>query len=182
MTKTEKIRKQLAEGMKPKEIAAMLGVTLQAVYDVRYQDARKARRQAIDDLKALAVKEEQKPMFKSDKNTGQQKQSKSARIRALFALGHKPKEIAAMTGFRLQTVHTALYYERIRAAKKTPIKMGRPKGSKNKTDLQKLRKAVDGITPPEVKKEAEPQSLVYIGNPTPNLWTRIKAVFTGRYE
>ena len=89
-----------------------------------------------------------------------------------------------MTGFRLQTVHTTMYYERIKAAKKTPIKMGRPKGSKNKTDLQKLRKAVDGIMPPEVKKEAEPvpQSLVYIGNPTPNLWTRIKAVFTGRYE
>ena len=182
MTKTEKIRKQLAEGMKPKEIAAMLGVTIQAVYDVRYRDAKKAKRQAIDDLKALAAKDEQAPVFKSGKKAGQPKTSKAARIRALFALGHKPREIAAMTGFRLQTVHTAMYYERIRAAKKAPIKMGRPKGSKNKTDLQKLRKAVDGIMPPEVKKEAEPQSLVYIGNPNPTLWSRIKAVFTGRYE
>ena len=111
-------------------------------------------------------------------------ETKASRVRKLVAAGHKPREIAAMTGFRLQTVHTALYYERIRAAKKAtaPIKIGRPKGSKNKTDLEKLRKAVDGITPPEVKKEAEPQSLVYIGNPRPNLWTRIKAVFTGRYE
>ena len=182
MTKTEKIRKQLAEGMSPKETAAMLGVTIQAVYDVRYRDAKKAKRQAIDDLKTLAAKDEQAPVFKSGKKAGQSKTSKAARIRALVALGYKPKEIAAMTGFRLQTVHTAMYYERIRAAKKAPIKMGRPKGSKNKTDLQKLRKAVDGIMPPEVKKEAEPQSLVYIGNPTPNLWTRIKAVFTGRYE
>ena len=118
----------------------------------------------------------------SSKPKSNKKESKASRIRKLAAAGHKPREIAAMTGFRLQTVHTALYYERIRAAKKTPIKMGRPKGSKNKTDLQKLRKAVDGIMPPEVKKEAVPQSLVYIGNPTPNLWARIKAVFTGRYE
>ena len=120
------------------------------------------------------------------KSKSSKKESKASRIRKLAAAGHKPKEIAAMTGFRLQTVHTAMYYERIRAAKKAiaPIKIGRPKGSKNKTDLQKLRKAVDGIMPPEVKKEAEPvpQSLVYIGNPTPNLWARIKAVFTGRYE
>ena len=59
MTKTEKIRKQLAEGMSPKETAAMLGVTIQAVYDVRYRDARKAKRQAIDNLKTLAAKDEQ---------------------------------------------------------------------------------------------------------------------------
>ena len=122
------------------------------------------------------------------KSKSSKKESKASRIRKLAAAGHKPREIAAMTGFRLQTVHTALYYERIRAAKKAtaPIKIGRPKGSKNKTDLQKLRKAVDGITPPEVKKEAEPdaqwKSFYYISNPRPNLWTRIKAVFTGRYE
>ena len=122
------------------------------------------------------------------KSKSSKKESKASRIRKLAAAGHKPREIAAMTGFRLQTVHTALYYERIRAAKKAtaPIKIGRPKGSKNKTTLQKLRKAVDGITPPEVKKEAEPdaqwKSFYYISNPRPNLWTRIKAVFTGRYE
>ena len=111
-------------------------------------------------------------------------ETKASRIRKLVAAGHKPIEIAAMTGFRLQTVHQVMYHDRLKAAAKAAEdkKPGRPKGSKNKTDLQKLRKAVAGIMPPEVKKEAEPGSLVYIGNPTPNLWTRIKAVFTGRYE
>ena len=113
-------------------------------------------------------------------------ETKASRVRKLVAAGHKPIQIAAMTGFRLQTVHQVMYHDRLKAAAKAVEnkKPGRPKGSKNKTDLQKLRKAVAGIMPPEVKKEAEPvpQSLVYIGNPTPNLWTRIKAVFTGRYE
>ena len=129
-TKSDIAREMLAAGQKPGEVAAMLGVTLQFIYNMRARDKRKAKRQQI---KAEAAKQPDKPKRK----------------------------------------------------------VGRPKGSKdkqprkvpnNKTDLQKLRKAVDGITPPEVKKEAEPQSLVYIGNPTPNLWTRIKAVFTGRYE
>ena len=196
MTKTEKIRKQLAEGMSPKETAAMLGVTIQAVYDVRYRDARKAKRQAIDDLKTLAAKDEQAPVFKSGKKAGQSKTSKAARIRALFALGHKPREIAAMTGFRLQTVHTTMYYERIKAAKKTPTKMGRPKGSKNKTpvsthvhiaSLKKLRQSPEGIDTPRLPpgKTLAPdaqQHVIYMGNPNPTLWSRIKAVFTGRYE
>ena len=62
------------------------------------------------------------------KSKSSKKESKASRIRKLAAAGHKPREIAAMTGFRLQTVHTAMYYERIRAAKKAPIKIGRPKG------------------------------------------------------
>ena len=115
-------------------------------------------------------------------------ETKASRVRKLVAAGHKPIQIAAMTGFRLQTVHQVMYHDRLKAAAKAAEdkKPGRPKGSKNKTDLQKLRKAVDGITPPEVKKEAEPdaqwKSFYYISNPRPNLWTRIKAVFTGRYE
>ena len=115
-------------------------------------------------------------------------ETKASRVRKLVAAGHKPREIAAMTGFRVQTVHQVMYHDRLKAAAKAAEdkKPGRPKGSKNKTTLQKLRKAVDGITPPEVKKEAEPdaqwKSFYYISNPRPNLWTRIKAVFTGRYE
>ena len=129
-TRSDIAREMLASGQKPSEVAAMLGVTRQFIYNIRSKDKKKAKRQQI---KAEAAKQPEKPKRK----------------------------------------------------------VGRPKGSKdkqprkvpnNKTDLQKLRKAVDGITPPEVKKEVEPQSLVYIGNPTPNLWTRIKAVFTGRYE
>ena len=129
-TRSDIAREMLASGQKPSEVAAMLGVTRQFIYNIRSKDKKKAKRQQI---KAEAAKQPEKPKRK----------------------------------------------------------VGRPKGSKdkqprkvpnNKTDLQKLRKAVDGIMPPEVKKEAEPQSLVYIGNPTPNLWTRIKAVFTGRYE
>lgn len=130
-TKSDIAREMLAAGQKPGEVAAMLGVTLQFIYNMRARDKRKA--QQIKAIKVEAKKQSDKPKRK----------------------------------------------------------VGRPKGSKdkqprkvpnNKTDLQKLRKAVDGIMPPEVKKEAEPQSLVYIGNPTPNLWARIKAVFTGRYE
>ena len=129
-TRSDIAREMLASGQKPSEVAAMLGVTRQFIYNIRSKDKKKAKRQQI---KAEAAKQPEKPKRK----------------------------------------------------------VGRPKGSKdkqprkvpnNKTDLQKLRKAVDGIMPPEVKKEVEPQSLVYIGNPTPNLWTRIKAVFTGRYE
>ena len=116
-TKSDIAREMLAAGQKPGEVAAMLGVTLQFIYNMRARDKRKAKRQQI---KTEAAKQPDKPKRK----------------------------------------------------------VGRPKGSKdkqprkvpnNKTDLQKLRKAVDGIMPPEVKKEVEPQSLVYIGNPTPNL-------------
>lgn len=111
-------------------------------------------------------------------------ETKASRVRMLVAAGHKPREIAAMTGFRVQTVHQVMYHDRLKAAAKAvaPKKVGRPKGSGNKTTLQKLRKAVDGITPPEVKKEAAPGGLIYMGNPNPTLWSRIKAVFTGRYE
>lgn len=109
-------------------------------------------------------------------------ETKASRVRKLVAAGHKPLEIAAMTGFRLQTVHNTMYHDRLKAAAKAaaPKKLGRPKGSKNKP--KSLSTAEILFPPAEIKKEAEPQSLVYIGNPTPNLWTRIKAVFTGRYE
>ena len=132
------------------------------------------------------------------KSKSSKKESKASRIRKLAAAGHKPKEIAAMTGFRLQTVHTAMYYERIRAAKKAiaPIKIGRPKGSKNKTpvsthvhiaSLNKLRQSPEGVTSPRLPpgKTLAPdaqQHVIYMGNPNPTLWSRIKAVFTGRYE
>mgnify|MGYP003337000064 FL=1 len=102
-------------------------------------------------------------------------ETKASRIRKLVAAGHKPIEIAAMTGFRLQTVHQVMYHDRLKAAAKAaaPKKLGRPKGSKNKPKAPSTA---------EIKKEAEPGSLVYIGNPNPTLWSRIKAVFTGRYE
>jgi hypothetical protein len=133
-TKSDIAREMLAAGQKPSEVAAMLGVTLQFIYNMRARDKRKAKRQQINAIKADVKKQPDK-------------------------------------------------------AKR---KVGRPKGSKdkqprkvpnNKTDLQKLRKAVDGITPP-VKKEGEPVAygIHYVGNPRPNLWARIKAVFTGRYE
>ena len=130
------------------------------------------------------------------------KPTKAERARALLKEGRSIKEVAAMLGTSLQYVYSLRYVDKKKAKTKRskraqlakemkPVlpslkKPGRPKGSKNKTDLQKLRKAVDGITPPEVKKEAEPdaqwKSFYYISNPRPNLWTRIKAVFTGRYE
>lgn len=127
----------------------------------------------------------------SSKSKSSKKESKASRIRKLAAAGHKPREIAAMTGFRLQTVHTAMYYERLRTAKKaiSPIKMGRPKGSKDKAPRKsaktsKIPAAQSKVQFAEVKREGAPLpgSLVYISNPRPNLWTRIKAVFTGRYE
>jgi hypothetical protein len=42
-TKADKIRALTAQGMKPRDIAATVGSTLQAVYDVQYRDRIKAR-------------------------------------------------------------------------------------------------------------------------------------------
>ena len=41
-SKADKIRTLTAQGMKPRDIAATVGTTLQAVYDVQYRDRRKA--------------------------------------------------------------------------------------------------------------------------------------------
>lgn len=42
-TKADKIRALTAQGMKPRDIAATVGGTLQAVYDVQYRDRVKAK-------------------------------------------------------------------------------------------------------------------------------------------
>ena len=42
-TKADKIRALTAQGMKPRDIAATVGGTLQAVYDVQYRDRIKAK-------------------------------------------------------------------------------------------------------------------------------------------
>ena len=125
-------------------------------------------------------------------------ETKASRVRKLVAAGHKPREIAAMTGFRVQTVHQVMYHDRLKAAAKAAEdkKPGRPKGSKNKTpvsthvhiaSLNKLRQSPEGIDSPRLPpgKTLAPdaqQHVIYMGNPNPTLWSRIKAVFTGRYE
>lgn len=48
-TKADKIRALTAQGMKPRDIAATVGSTLQAVYDVQYRD-RKSVDKVIDRL------------------------------------------------------------------------------------------------------------------------------------
>ena len=64
-------------------------------------------------------------------------ETKASRIRKLTAAGHRPREIAAMTGFRVQTVYDVLYKDKVKAELKAQIKRkpGRPKGSKNKTPV-----------------------------------------------
>lgn len=42
-SKADKIRALTAQGMKPRDIAATVGSTLQAVYDVQYRDRAKAK-------------------------------------------------------------------------------------------------------------------------------------------
>ena len=110
-------------------------------------------------------------------------ETKSSRIRALVAAGHKPKEIAAMTGFSVNHVYNLMHRDKQRAAAKAfkemnqvlPLrkKPGRPKGRKNKPKAPPT---------PEVKKEAVVASVIHTSNTRPNLWARVKAVFTGRYE
>ena len=143
-------------------------------------------------------------------------ETKASRIRKLTAAGHRPREIAAMTGFRVQTVYDVLYKDKVKAqlkaaarakagtynvmyntqAEAAPKKRGRPKGSGNKTpvsthvhiaSLKKLRQSPEGIDSPRLPpgKTLAPdaqQHVIYMGNPNPTLWSRIKAVFTGRYE
>lgn len=42
-TKADKIRALTAQGMKPRDIAATVGSTLQSVYDVQYKDRMRAK-------------------------------------------------------------------------------------------------------------------------------------------
>lgn len=128
-TKSDIAREMLAAGQKPGEVAAMLGVTLQFIYNMRARDKRKA--QQIKAIKAETKKQSDKPKRK----------------------------------------------------------VGRPKGSKDKAPrksakLSGLSTAEIMFPPAEIKKEGEPVAygIHYVGNPRPNLWARIKAVFTGRYE
>ena len=136
-TRSDIAREMLASGQKPSEVAAMLGVTRQFIYNIRSKDKKKAKRQQI---KAEAAKQPEKPKRK----VGRPKGSKDKAPRK--SPGSSTAE------FKLST-------------------------AKIKSGTAEIK-----FPPAEIKKEAEPQSLVYIGNPRPNLWARIKAVFTGRYE
>ena len=122
------------------------------------------------------------------------KPTKAERARALLKEGRSIKEVAAMLGTSLQYVYSLRYVDKKKAKTKRskrvkemkpvlpPLKKpGRPKGSKNKP---KSSPPLRGFGDAEIKREGAlvPDSLIYIGNPRPNLWARIKAVFTGRYE
>lgn len=46
-TKADKIRALTAQGMKPRDIAATVGGTLQSVYDVQYRDRMKTKKKEL---------------------------------------------------------------------------------------------------------------------------------------
>ena len=88
--------------------------------------------------------------------------TKMARILELMAEGRSAKEIEEITGFSRSYINNVKYWKKHKMLPSTR-KPGRPKGSRN-------------------KPSHAPDQIIYIGNPRPNLWARIKAVFTGRYE
>lgn len=78
-TKADKIRALTAQGMKPRDIAATVGSTLQAVYDVQYRDRAKAKTKKKELASSVRISPVTgKPVRKYKKRSAKKSRAKQA--------------------------------------------------------------------------------------------------------